>query len=311
MSQSWHHAAGERATRHPGLALQKLTRQGTPVKQQQTKIFRQHDAVPAAVTSTLYRALTAEWVTLNGLPSSRRSLHRWARTETVLAGLENPGAVVDAIDAADKERTDELLAALIRLSQTGNSLAGRIVLQAMLPKLTKIAVNAVTDPGTPASIVEDRRHETIAEFWTVLAGYPVARRTRSIAGNLALDTLNRVVKPHRHIDRLRRDGLVVPWTLFDENATAVAPAAVGLNPDGDLLDVIVWGAQHGAITRDEAQLLTTVYLPSATDGWGFDQAAADLGTTRAAVRQRCSRAVRRLTDAVRAELAAMDSALAA
>ena len=80
-----------------------------------------------------------------------------------------------------------------------------------------------------------------------------------------------------------------------------AAAAGELSTDSDLLQVITWGVSHAAITAEEGTLLAAAYLPSPGTS-GFAAAAAQRQLTQAAVRQRCSRASRRLTDAVRAEL---------
>ncbi|MTG89425.1 hypothetical protein GJV82_10780 [Cellulosimicrobium sp. BIT-GX5] len=122
-------------------------------------------------------------------------MRRWARDEHALTGLTRPGDIVDAIDAGNYTRTNELLLALIRLFQNGQQLAGRTVLQAMLPKLTRMANAARDDKVSPIGAGhdshEDGRHIVIAEFWDVMAHYPVERRATRVAANLALDTLHR------------------------------------------------------------------------------------------------------------------------
>ena len=103
------------------------------------RMFRQHDVAPADVVSPLYRQLTQEWAELHVTPSTPATVRRWGRAEKALAGFAMPGQIVDAIDAAGHDRTNELLLALIRLFQRGHQLAGRVVLQALLPKLAKTA----------------------------------------------------------------------------------------------------------------------------------------------------------------------------
>src|SRR5690606_32499262 len=291
-----------------------------------TKLFRQHDTAPEVAASAIYRQLTTEWVALQTRPTTRRTLDRWTRTEPALAGLHSPGAIVDAIDDGSKPRKDEILGALIRLTHDGQHLAGRIVLQAMMPKLARIAMNAVPDSGNVASFVEDSRHETLAEFWDVLATYPIERRPSSVAGGLALDTLNRVVRSrqkHHQAEQVFLIPLEPAEVMLDRRAMAdeseygVYGAAMGrvlqelshtprptafIDVDSPLLEVIAWGARSSAITVAEAKLLVEVYLPDKTEGWGFDTVAARHGWTVAATRQRCSRVVRKLTAAVRAEV---------
>ncbi|MBE1609961.1 hypothetical protein [Actinopolymorpha pittospori] len=275
------------------------------------RMFRQHDTAPTGVVSPLYRQLTQEWAALHTLPSTARTIRRWARTEPALAGFARPGDIVDAIDATGNDRKNAILLALIRLFQAGQQLAGRTVLQALLPKLAKTSAHASMCTSSTDTWAEDRRHITIAEFWDVMADYPVDRRTTSVASNLALDTLHRVsgvrrpaedipVDPHDFHELGERDTARRTW-LAGLSSEGLNPTAE-LTADADLLQVITWGMITSVITRDEAQLLTTSYLPEQTSGFGFADAAEQLGLTQAAVRQRCSRAARKLTEAVRAEM---------
>jgi hypothetical protein len=127
------------------------------------------------------------------LPASRRQCSDGGAPRRPWSGFSLPGQIVDAIDAAGHDRTNELLLALIRLFQNGHQLAGRVVLQALLPKLAKTATHAGgMCTSSSDTWAEDRRHITIAEFWDVMADYPVHRRTSSVASNLSLDTLHRI-----------------------------------------------------------------------------------------------------------------------
>lgn len=276
------------------------------------RMFRQHETAPDGVVSSLYRQLTQEWAGLHTTPSTPTTIRRWGRAEPALAGFSLPGEIVDAIDAAGHDRTNELLLALIKLFQSGHQLAGRVVLQALLPKLAKTANHAggMCTSGSD-TWAEDRRHITIAEFWDVMADYPVERRTSAVASNLALDTLHRITGARRPQPELPVD----PHDLPDDEARGMTHQSwvtglsqtdpdptVELTADSDLLEVIAWGMRSTTITRAEAQLLVTSYLPERTTGFGFADAAEDLGLSQAAIRQRCSRASRRLAEAVRAEL---------
>lgn len=276
------------------------------------RMFRQHDVAPADVVSPLYRQLTQEWADLHSAPSTSTAVRRWGRTEKALAGFTLPGDIVDAIDAAGTDRTNELLLALIRLFQRGHQLAGRVVLQALLPKLAKTATHAGgMCTSSSDTWAEDRRHITIAEFWDVMAEYPADRRTNSVASNLTLDTLHRVtgarkppvdlpVDPHDFRTDETGNGAQRAW-LAGLSTTDRYPVEE-ITPDSDLLEVIAWGMRGGTISQGEAQLLVASYLPEHTSGFGFADVADQLGLSQAAVRQRCSRASRKLTEAVRGEL---------
>ena len=255
------------------------------------RMFRQHDVAPADVVSPLYRQLTQEWAELHTTPSTPATVRRWGRSEKALAGFAMPGQIVDAIDAAGHAQTNELLLSLIRLFQRGHQLAGRVVLQALLPKLAKTATHAGgMCTSSSDTWAEDRRHITLAELWDVMADYPVDRRTSSVASNLALDTLHRVTGA-------RKPPADLPVDPHDR-----AAAGTDCPDDSDLLEVIAWGMRNATISQDEAQLLVASYLPERTSGFGFADVADQLGLSQAAVRQRCSRASRKLAEAVRAEL---------
>jgi hypothetical protein len=268
------------------------------------RMFRQHQQPPTGVQSPLFRELTREWADLHDLPSTTTTVRRWARREPQLSGYTTPGDIVDAIDEATKAGKDELLLALIRLFQSGHQLAGRTVLQAMLPKLARTASYA---PAETATTLEDARHITLAEFWDVLANYPTNRRPTSVAANLALDTLHRICPPRRtateipvepeDIHLLRSTSLWKDPT-GPENPETTAIGAV--THDSDLAQVINWALKQSIIATDEAHLLAECYLAGPT--FGFQAAATRRGITITAARQRCSRASRRIAEAIAANL---------
>lgn len=271
-----------------------------------TRMFRQHDVAPTEVVSPLFRQLTQEWAELHAQTSTAGIVRRWGRAEPALAGFTRPGEILDAIDAGDPPVKDELLLALLRLFQDGHQLAGRTVLQAMLPKLTKTAT--ATNPTLCTSMNawdEDRRHITVAEFWDVMTHYPVHRRPGSVAQNLALETLHRVTavrapRPPIPVDTSEPDAPQYRHPHALDPADDPAVAVEGLSVDADLLQVLTWAVSTSALTRHEAHLLATVYLPQKS--CGFAATAEELGLSESAVRQRCSRAARKLKAAVRAEM---------
>lgn len=291
---------------------------------QRMRLFRQHDAAPANVTSTIYRQLTQDWAYLHHLTSTAVAVRRWGRSEPALVGFELPGDIVDAVDRSDNERKNELLLALLRLFQDDKQqLAGRTLLQALLPKLARIASSTIPDADSGfAELVEDSQAITIAEFWNVMAGYPVERRKSRVAQNLALDTLNRVtgqrqtrpalpVDPQllgslHHKGKSRTAGSLTAQMVHG----VVAEAVVDRDPmdavtsDTDLMDVIAWAARNSAITLDEAKLLATVYL---TDDSPQEWGPSDGRRAPAVIRKRCSRAITKLTAAVRAEMSDITS----
>ncbi len=281
--------------------------------------YRQHDHIALAESGVLQQHLALEWVRLNQDPSTGVVIARWAIGHPVLASARRPGDVVDAIDRGAPPRKDELLGALIELFQAGQQLAGRIALQAMLPKLAYYAFRtrlaARVEPRT-----EDRFQVVLCEFWEVLSRYPVQRRTARVAANLALDTLHGLARvtalPEHPLDpemlaRIgepagRPEAAELGPDLGSDGVSAVRGLNEGPDPDGDLEALLAWGVARGVVTDDEATLLRSVYA-GGSDGVargvsaGYRDHAKSTGLPPATLRQRASRARRRLATAVAEE----------
>ena len=250
----------------------------------------------AALSGGIFGQLIDEWARLCQLPSTARQLRRWSNTETSLASFTSLQQLVTGIDEGTREEDDALLGALIRLAQSGQTMAGRTVLQAMLPKLTRFS--HTTRPTSESTEPEDHRHVIVATFWTVLSGYPIHRRPSSVAAGLALDTLHALTAdtraaavefpvPADALDQVAGDH------LEDEDPTG----GDDLTSDADLLEVIAWGIDSGVLSGEDAAILTRIYLPEEKRATSFT-VAAELGLSASALRQRCSRARRRLIVAV-------------
>lgn len=254
----------------------------------------------AALSAGIFGQLIDEWARLCQLPSTARQLVRWSTTEDALAGFTSLQQLVTAIDEGSREEDDLWLGGLIRLAQSGQTMAGRTVLQAMLPKLTRFA--HTTRPTSESTEPEDHRHVIVATFWTVLAGYPIHRRPSRVAAGLALDTLHALTAD----TRAAAVEFPVPVDALDhvagDQAEDEGPGPEGgeLSSDADLLEVIAWGIDSGVLSGEDAAVLTRVYLPEEKRATS-STVAAELGLSASALRQRCSRARRRLIAAVQAD----------
>lgn len=286
---------------------------------------------PGADTAQLtgiYRQITHEWSRMSDLPHIQSTLTKWGRKYPVLRGTDGLADLLDRIDAAKAEETDKLLGALVCLAQAGQQLAGQVVLQAMLPKLSKMA-RTTNMSTTDAESLEERRHIGIATFLDVLSRYPLERRPKSVAAGLYLDTLHVLTAGNRTGAQeipasfseygLRRDVVVEMYgEVLDrpcEEGIQVQAPVTGLdptesqvshrighspNPDGDLLEVVAWGLDRQAITSEDASYLVQVYAPALGEEGGHIAVATKLGMKPEFLRQRCSRATRALAAAVRA-----------
>lgn len=194
---------GQEAVRTVGWDTWPLTDRNPPV----TSAFRHHDHVPPQIASPYYARLVQEWIDLNAQPGTANTVHSWARAEPVLAGCARPGDVVDAIDAAPADGKDAILLALIRLTQGGEQLAGRIVLQAMLPKLGRLTNR--TGPTSSRRRVgrgppPHRRRPPLAGHRRL--PHPAAHqegRRQPDPGDPAPDHRRHPPPPHRHPRRAR------------------------------------------------------------------------------------------------------------
>lgn len=188
----------------------------------------------------------------------------------------------DVLEAVVPE-PDAVLGALLWEARSGSLTAARTVLQAMLGK---VVLMAHADPllGVDAYLVA---------MWERIRTYPIGRRPRHVAANLALDA--------RKLARREtaRSQLVVPWAPGTSFADVVDRQHVRQNLDHgrDLSvltagDVIQAALELELIDENAGALLGSVYA----EGLSSKEAAGRHGTSPGMVRQRCSRAVRRLAD---------------
>lgn len=270
--------------------------------------FRAHHQRPALISSQLFGQLIDEWIQLNDEPAAATAIRRWSRIEPDLAGHARPCDLVDAIDGADLAGKNDMLLALLRLVQTGHQLAGRILLQQMLPSIGRLTRTRSrnADLGRDDYWAEDRRHIAVAEFWDLITHYPVRRPTANVPGNLHMEMVKRLFKHKPEPVTTPAGDAVEVWTLSTFNsADDHHDSAI---PDGlRLADVLSWGRAHQVISDYEAELLTTVYVdddPTEVRRNRAGQAAEQLGIKPALVRLHCHRAAQKLGAAVQAQLTA-------
>lgn len=221
-------------------------------------------------------------MTRNGLTRTLQMLNdEWGRLSH--APLPTPWLLAhDGFGATDtlgdipgrvREQPDAALLALLTLHRGGDALAARAVIQAMLPKMVLMASR------DPVSAFDDY----LGALWVRVATYPLERRRRAVAANLALDTLKAV------------------------SSAARAPRPVPLpaheaDPLADAEPVLAAGVRLGVIDERTLRTLTAVYV----DGRTSAAAGQVLGLSADAVRWRCSKGVRALRaarEALWAELA--------
>ena len=219
------------------------------------------------LTPTL-TALNREWSALcrehPDLPATWR----------LACGTIATGTRLEDLPRAVAANPDPVLLGLLTLHRAGDTLAGRVVVQVMLGKLVLLAVR-----DADASLAD-----YLGAMWERVASYPVNRRHRRVAANLALDTLKTVKSNRRQLS--------VELPGWHPDADADRSADQGTHALDDAEEVLAEGVRLGAITELTRATMRCVYVEGRT---GAD-AAAILGASPAAVRQRCAHGVRSLRE---------------
>ncbi|MFD7161322.1 hypothetical protein ACFV9C_42520 [Kribbella sp. NPDC059898] len=251
------------------------------------------DAV-ASKTGAEYRlthSLNSEWRLLCTSPDAHRELAQWRQTEPALSSAETLEDLVSLV--ADNPNPTH--AALIRRAQNGSTLAGRCVIQLMLPKIARIArsqVRATVDFDEAAAAV-------VAAMWAQIMKFALANNPPSIAGRLALDSLKAVTRAadHDHFE-FSHSNVVISYSdpenfhSVDTLESVQVRNSLDRNAGIEVLEVLSRATQRKVITTDEARLLAEVYLKS--DHRSSEAVARELNISSALLRQRCSRITRRL-----------------
>ncbi|RIQ20148.1 RNA polymerase sigma factor [Jiangella rhizosphaerae] len=255
--------------------------------------------IPARTSVLVTDQLNAEWRRLGARPIPKR----WT-----LPGLAGCAVLADAADVIGRTRrhqpafADGLLIGLLdQRTARDDHLAGRLVLQVMLGRAVNLARRA--HRFGVAGVRGDLPQLTaaaVAALWHAIATYPVDRRRHKVAVNLCMDTL-------RHFNLALEDDApdLVDTAVLDtaEPVFHHAPA-----PVVEVFATLTWGIGKGIITADDAELLVRVYCPLPGQHGGAHVVARELGLSPAAVRQRCSRAIQRLSAAVQARGPALTTA---
>ena len=221
---------------------------------------------------TIVAALDRDWD--EQVDRHRGPVHRWSRRHGALARCESLAEVLLAV----RDQPDAVLGALLTEVSTGDQVAARVVLQALLGRVVQMA-------GRDRSAGID---DYVSALWCQIHAYPLATRPDRVAANLALDTLKVVVRERRWL----REGEVslwppellceerLGWTVVDDRLPFSAE------------EVLRAGVDRGLIDVPTHEVLVSVYVEELSGA----EAAERHWSSAASVRTRCSRAVRRLVN---------------
>jgi DNA-directed RNA polymerase specialized sigma24 family protein len=218
------------------------------------------------------RQLEQEWHSLLRT-TLRTGFVRWQPSEPALARFASAESLLAFLhDERRRGGEDALLLALLRLA-TEERLAGRVVLQALLPGLKRIAGRLLRDAHERAELWE----LLLGHCWERICVYPVERRPRSVAANLLLDTLHATLRELEQTRKRRAE--------LTDLSRAPAPAV-----ERDVEQPLRAAVAAGAISEHEAELILRVRI----DGDPIGVVAEGFGVSYDAARVRLQRAERRL-----------------
>jgi hypothetical protein len=257
-------------------------------------------------TRGLVGALNAEWSALVRDPAACAAVTRWATAHPALAGHRDLAAVVDA---ARERGRDDALRALLGLTRDGDALAARTALQAMLGAAVRLARRTVAHAGGDH---EESLARAVAALWQVVREYPFERRHCRPVDGISLDVLALLTGGGR--PRFVEVPAGLPAELAGADAAvedddevgvrgafwaSAHPGAGGACSDEQLVLLLAWGVRRRVVTLDEATLLLRLHSPRVPGTTVTCRDLADeLGVGHATLRQRASRATRRLAGAV-------------
>jgi DNA-directed RNA polymerase specialized sigma24 family protein len=238
------------------------------------------DKVPLA-------SLEAEWRGLvQGELGTR--LRAWQADDAAL----RPFADLDALIAflhrrGQPEGKDAVLLALL-LRAPREQLAGRVVLQAMLPGLKSLSSRLAR------SVVsfEELWQILFVCLWERIVTYPVDRRPNRVAANLLRDTLKRTLAELRREANALAQLPELSLDDLDDLLGAAASPAADADGHGEPEALLRRAIAAGAVTSEEAELI----LATEIDGVPMAAVAERLGLSYNAVKIRRQRAEQRLLE---------------
>lgn len=281
---------------------------------------------PPSRMNRVHVELWADWERLKGMATTVRSLQTWSQAEEALSSFDHVDQLLCLTNRGEHRQGDQVVAALMRIHAGGDQLAGRVALQALLPKLTSMSRRLRTCRKTgvdPDDDDEGRLQLMVASFWEAISSYGPAQPTPITILRLSMDTLH--VATRLSVAE-RRNGLATevfvadPADLqdhrgaslcieedFSDSSDAALDIAAGARPDSSgatASSLLAWAVAGNVLDPETADLLWRYYGPTGNDGY-LEHAhnrraiAEDLGLTPVSLRRRCSRAVRLLAAAVR------------
>lgn len=280
------------------------------------RAFRMHHQAPTLANPVLSQ-LCREWVGINADPDARDAVAAWGTRRAALRGFNSPADLLDELDQAAPARVDAVALALLEQVHDGDQLAGRVLLQLMLPALANLVRRSLPPRGAD---YDEQLQRALTEFWAVI-GRPRSLPRRRVLARLQLDTLHRVSGHRRssdaweghtsYLEHTDHHEETLPDTtpteqpqlqLVVDNTHSPDPGSTSYDPEAGLYELVLHARASGVLTAAEAQFLVDVYLNGSAEEHTLAEAARRLGLPHTAVRQRCTRLRSKLVTAVLSDL---------
>jgi DNA-directed RNA polymerase specialized sigma24 family protein len=246
--------------------------------------------------------LNADWTYTQDSPEATEQVQRWSLRWLALAGRESPAEVLEICYPFD-DASDAALSTLLRIVHgryEGRDLAARLVLQSLVgPAVRQLLpryARAFDDPGDATSAL-------IASLIEAITTYPLDQHRR-VKRQLLIRTGTAFRREARAFDRVDRKTQAVrgrrevpcdPVALGEVFDDVVEPTP---DPLVEATEALAAAVRHDAISLDDARLVARHHL--AERPAPYAELASELHVSEAAVRQRCSRILRRVAAATAA-----------
>lgn len=237
--------------------------------------------------------LDREWRQLSS-GRLRLKLREWAEHEPALAPFADPATLIRFLRRPGPwAARDALLRALLFRARV-DPLAGRVVLEAVLPGLKRVAERVILD----ARDRDELWALLLACAWEQIRTYPLERRPSRIAANLLLDTRRKTLDEflrERARTRFRPDDVKAPRArrgAAQQESPAALPSTTPSRPQaqGDVDALLHSAVEAGAISSEEAELIARTRI----DGFALHELAAAAQVAYHTLNVRRIRAERRL-----------------
>lgn len=211
-----------------------------------------------------------------------RLISRWGSVHPCLSDATCPADLIDAIQGNPSQGispNSQVLWAMLDIA-SHDSDAGRVVLHAFRP-LIEATIRRCGDRYPREEILSI----AVTAMWETIRSFPLHRNPTHAAANLRGDFLKRMCGKWAEPDTAPAEVSLLPSDELD---------AIAHLEDDDrqalALDLLARASDAGVLSVDETRLLLATFLDDLDDA----EVAQDFRLTRAALRQRRSRALRRL-----------------